>query len=102
GLAYYFVIDGRTAAQRKEPLDKMERLLKSLRLKGVDEMALQQFVAKYSGQQWEEFFEALFGYEAKLTARQQWGRGDGGRDRPTFRGWPDPSVPWFDAPGPAF
>ncbi|HEX5102162.1 MAG TPA: hypothetical protein VFV87_00015 [Pirellulaceae bacterium] len=96
GLAHCTVVDGRIAAQRRQPLEEMEHLLKTLRLKGIDETALQQFVAKYSGQQWEEFFEALFGYEDKLTARKLWGRGEGGRDRPKFCGWQDPIVCWID------
>jgi hypothetical protein len=97
GAAYYFGLDRLIAGQRREALDKMRGLLKSLRIKGVDEAALHQFVAKYSGQHWEEFFEALFGYEAKLAARKQWGKSDTGRDRPKFRGWRDPLVRWFDA-----
>ncbi len=97
GAAYYFALDRLIAGQRREALDKMRGLLKSLRLKGVDEAALHQFVAKYSGQHWEEFFETLFGYEAKLAARKQWGKSDTGRDRPKFRGWRDPLVRWFDA-----
>ncbi len=96
GVAYYFLIDRGIAGQRMEPLDKMQQLLKSLRLKGVDEAALHQFVAKYSGQHWEEFFEALFGYEAKLSARKQWGKSDAGRDRPRFRPWREWLVRWID------
>ena len=53
------------------PLDRMATLLKSLRIRGVDELAVQQFVVKYSGNHWEEFFEAVFGYEAKIKAREQ-------------------------------
>jgi len=97
GVAYYFVLDRGIARERKEPLAKMQELLKTLRLKGVDEAALYQFVAKYSGHQWEEFFEALFGYEAKLAARKQWGNSDAGRDRPKFRGWREWIVRWIDA-----
>jgi eukaryotic-like serine/threonine-protein kinase len=96
GLAYYFVLDRGIARERKEPLARMQELLKSLRLKGVDEEALHQFVAKYSGQHWEEFFEGLFGYEAKLAARKQWGKSDAGRDRPKFRGWREWIVRWID------
>jgi serine/threonine protein kinase len=96
GVAYYVVIDRGLARQRKEPQEKMQQLLKSLRLKGVDEAALHQFVAKYSGQHWEEFFEALFGYEAKLAARKQWGLSDAGRARPRFRGWRDWIIRWID------
>ena len=87
--AYYFLIDAGLAKQRQEPLAKMEQLLKSLRLKGVEESSLRHFVAKYSGETWEEFFECLFGYEAKLNAREQFGRGDSGKQRSKFRAWRD-------------
>jgi eukaryotic-like serine/threonine-protein kinase len=99
GLAagYSFVVVDGLARQRKEPLENMERLLKSLRLKGVDENSLRSFVARYSGDNWEEFFEALFGYEAKLAAREQFGRGDSGRTRKRFRGWRDGLCRWMDA-----
>ena len=40
-----------------------------MRVHGLDEEELRQFVAKFAGRHWEEFFEALFGYEAKLAAR---------------------------------
>ncbi|MCE9524808.1 MAG: hypothetical protein K8R36_01990, partial [Planctomycetales bacterium] len=98
GLAagYSFVVDDSIARQRKEPLAKMEQLLKSLRLKGVDETSLRSFVARYSGDNWEEFFEALFSYEAKLAAREQFGRGDSGRTRKKFRGWRDGLIRWMD------
>jgi serine/threonine protein kinase len=98
GLAagYSFVVDDSIARQRKEPLEKMEQLLKSLRLKGVDETSLRSFVARYSGDNWEEFFEALFSYEAKLAAREQFGRGDSGRTRKKFRGWRDGLIRWMD------
>jgi serine/threonine protein kinase len=96
GIAYYVMIDRDLVRQRNEPLARMQQLLKSLRLKGVDEAALHQFVAKYSGQHWEEFFEALFGYEAKIAARKQWGKSDAGRERPRFRPWRDWFVRWID------
>src|SRR5262249_54102555 len=68
-----------------------------MRLHGLDEEALRQFVSKYSGERWEEFYEALFGYEAKLQARDKWGRGERGRLRKTFGAWRDPVVRWIDA-----
>jgi hypothetical protein len=96
GLAWRFGFDRWLATERRASLDSMEEVLKSLRLKGVDEAALQQFVCKYSGTHWEEFFEALFGYEAKLAARQQWGA-DKGRPRPKFRAWRDGLIRLIDA-----
>ncbi len=95
-FAYRALVQGKLVASRQEPIEKAELLLRSLRLKGVDEAALQQFVAKYSGEQWEEYFEALFGYEAKLRAREQWGKNTKGQQRPKFRGWCDGFVRYVE------
>lgn len=93
--AFYFMFDRQIVAQRTEPIEKTEALLKSLRIKGLDEDAIRQFVCKYGGDRWEEFFEALFGYEAKLSARE-WSRGERGRAREKFRAWRDPLISWID------
>ena len=53
-------------------------------------------MAKYSSQHWEEFFETLFGYEAKLTAREKFSRSDSGKPRPKFRPWRDTLIRWID------
>jgi hypothetical protein len=97
GLAilFHFAVDRRLSAQRRKPLEQGEGLLKTLRLRGVDEEALRQFVCKYSGQHWEEFYEALFGYEAMLQARQLWG-GTGERRRPRHAAWRDPLIRWIE------
>jgi eukaryotic-like serine/threonine-protein kinase len=98
GLAFLFAafIDRRVRQQRKEPLEKLQGLLRTLRLKGLDEAALQQFVAHFSGKRWEEFFEALFGYEAKLKARESLLGTEAGKWRQKFRAWRDPLVRWID------
>ena len=93
----YFGIDRKVEAERSEPVAKAEQMLKSMRLHGLDEEALRQFVCKYSGENWEEFYEALFGYEAKRIARQHWGRGEGARPRKTHATWREPIVAWIDA-----
>src|SRR5262249_24661396 len=54
-------------------------------------------VCRHSGEHWEEFYEALFGYEAKLDARARWGHSERSRSRPKFAGWRDPVVAWIDA-----
>lgn len=95
-LGYYYLVDRRLTAQRAEPLRKLQELLRRLRLKGIEEASLHQFVAKYSGDHWEELFEALFGYEAKLQAREQFGRGEQGRRRNRFRAWREPLVRWLN------
>ena len=73
---FHYSIDSRIASRRSEPLEKVQRMLRSMRLKGLEEDSLRQFVCKYSGERWEEFYEALFGYEAKLAARDRWPHGD--------------------------
>lgn len=96
-VAQYYVIDRRLVASRQASLVKVNDLLKSLRIKGIEENSLRQFVAKYCGDDWEEFFETLFGFEAKLEAREQWGRSAQGRGRNRFRSWREPIVSWIDA-----
>jgi hypothetical protein len=96
-IAFHFLIDRRLDRERREPLEAAERLLRGMRLRGLEEEALRQFVCKYSGEHWEEFYEALFGYEAKLKARSRWGARDGDKPRPQFASWRDPICRWIDA-----
>jgi hypothetical protein len=95
-LAVHYALDRPLAQQRAAPLEKAERMLRALRLCGLSEEALQEFVCRYAGERWEEFFEALFGYEAKLAARTRWGLGPRGL-RPRFGAWRDPVVRWIDS-----
>jgi serine/threonine protein kinase len=94
---FYFGVDRRVDAARRAPSEQVQQLLKRLRLLGLEEDALRQFVSKYSGNDWEEFYEALFGYEAKLSARDRWGKGENGVQRPRFAVWRDPLVRSIDA-----
>jgi hypothetical protein len=96
-LLHYMAVDRPVQRARLTPLDNAEQLLKKLRLNGLEEDAVRQFICKYSGQQWEEFYEALFGYEAKLQARSRWGLVDRGTARPKYAVWRDPVVRWIDA-----
>src|SRR5205823_853195 len=68
-FALRFGLDRTIAAERHAAIVGCERLLRRLRVQGFDEDQLRFFVAKYAGRNWEEFFEALFGFEAKLDAR---------------------------------
>ena len=91
-----FGLDRAAEAARAAPLAECERLLRRMRLGGVAEDDLRLFVAKYAGRQWEEFFEEVFGYEAKLTARAVLLRGNiaGVRDR--YAAWREPVVHFID------
>ena len=95
-MAFHFGFDRRIDAERAPAIARAEKLFKNLRLQGLEEMSLRQFVCKYSGSRWEEFFETLFGYEAKLAARE-WSRGEMGKERETFAAWREPIIAWIDA-----
>jgi hypothetical protein len=95
GAAFYLFIDRQLAVSRQEPLAELEAMLKKLRIGGLDELSLQQFVANYGGDLWEEMFETLFGYDAKIVAREAL-QDSGQRPRKRFRGWRDPLIRRID------
>jgi serine/threonine protein kinase len=88
----YLGVDKRILDQRREPLHKVEQMLKTLRLRGLSEEALQEFVAEFAGDSWEEFFEALFGYEAKIAARARFA----GKPRSRHASWREPILAWIE------
>ena len=65
-------------------------------MQGLDEEELRQFVAKFAGRDWEEFFEALFGYEAKLAARAVLLARRRGRVREKHAAWREPLIAAMD------
>jgi eukaryotic-like serine/threonine-protein kinase len=92
----WFLTDRSATKAQEEPLDEARGLLKSLRLGGLEEAAVRQFVCKFSGPYWEPFYEALFGYEAMLAARAS-RKGDTGETWKKFDTWREPIVQWADA-----
>jgi hypothetical protein len=62
-----------------------------MRAQGVAEAEAKLFFAKYAGKRWEEFFEAVFGYEAKLIARGDM-RGAAASRRVKYAAWREPIV----------
>ena len=89
GAAYYFLVDLPIAKSRHQSVVDSEKLARKMRLKGMDETTVQMFVAKYSGNQWEELFENLFGYEAKRRIRDEISKSELGKKKPKFRAWRD-------------
>ena len=89
GLSYYFLIDAPIQRSRSEALASAERLVRKMRLKGMNEDAIQLFIAKYGGKHWEELFEELFGYEAKRIVRDEIAKSGSGKRKPKFRAWRD-------------
>jgi hypothetical protein len=96
-IALHMSWDKMTRDDRAEPLDRVREMLRSMRLKGLDEESLRQFVCKYGGLHWESFYEELFGYEDKLIARQRWGRGEQGKARPKHGAWRDTMIAWMES-----
>lgn len=98
GLAFalWFLTDRAQDAAREEPLSDAKLLFKSMRLQGLDEENLRQFVCKYAGDNWEEFYESLFGYDAKLAARA-YRKGAIAETAKTFAAWREPVIAGIDA-----
>ncbi len=89
GILFHFGVDQVVAAERESPLLEVERLIREMRVKGVDEDGIRGFIAKFSGNRWEEFYEALFGYDEKMKARRLYGKGERGKDRKRYAIWRD-------------
>lgn len=87
GIGYYFLIDVAITKARRTSVAKAESLLRRLRVDGQNESTIQNFVAKYSPQDWEEFFETLFGYEAKRLIRDRLAALEANTSRRKFRAW---------------
>ena len=83
--------------QRLWNVEGTMELIRSMRLRGLDEDTLRQFICRYSGEHWEEFYEALFGYDAKMDARRRWGLSLRGKARPKFAVWRDAIIGWANA-----
>jgi serine/threonine protein kinase len=98
GLAvgYHLGILRRLALQREPAVTDLHALLKELRLRGVPEEALQDFVCKFAGDNWEEMFETVFGYEDMLMARSKTAKIDKVRKRRRHGTWRDPIARWLD------
>jgi membrane protein implicated in regulation of membrane protease activity len=105
--AFHYLIDPTVTAEQSGPVTHAEAMLKQIRTKSAaSEAALEQFVCKHGGEKWEGLFEAIFGYEAKIEARKQWGaltetigragKGDRRRPRPKHAAWRDGVIEWID------
>lgn len=95
-VGYHFGISRPLALQRDEALAELEEMIKSWRLKGMAEEEIRAFVADHAGRHWEELFESLFGYDAKLIARSRSRLTLGNKPRPKFGAWREPIIAWAD------
>lgn len=97
GLAFllWAIVDRSAGKAQEVPLAEARGLLRTLRLQGLEEDALRQFVCKFAGPYWEQLYETLFGYEAMLAARMS-RRGETGETWRKFSTWRDPIVQWAE------
>ena len=97
GSAYHFALERPIAQARLEPIGRARALIRGFRRLGVDEESVRRFACRQAGPRWEEFFEALFGYDALRDARSRWGADAGGKRRARFAPWRDPIIDAIDA-----
>ena len=95
--AYHFALDRNADRERAPAVDRARALLRTLRRRGVAEADIRRFAASRAGRHWEEFFEALFGYDALRQARGRWSADAGGLRRPRHDPWRDPVVDAVDS-----
>jgi eukaryotic-like serine/threonine-protein kinase len=95
-LLYQIVIAGKFRQQRAPFLKSTMEMLKTLRIRGVSEEALQDFICRYAGTRWEDFFEQLFGYEEMIVQRSHWAKRERNLPRKKHAIWRDPLVRWLD------
>jgi serine/threonine protein kinase len=94
--AYQFLVLKPLRAARQKPIDEVNDVLKQLRIRGVSEDALRDFIYRFSDAHWEEFFEELFGYEDMVLWRGKFARQDKAKPRKKYGTWRDPMFRWLD------
>ena len=83
-----WVIEGARGGQ--EPVDRIQEVLKQLRVRGFDEEAIRRFVAERAGPRWESVRDAVFGPEERLAAYRSRGKAEWER---RARDWPPGARP---------
>ena len=84
-------LDQKREVERYPTLTEADRQVRALRKQGWAEAEVKGLFAKFGGRRWEEFFEAVFGFEAKLAARAELRGGAAGR-REKFAAWREPVI----------
>jgi hypothetical protein len=96
GAMLAIALDGKVEARRKPAREYAEALVQELRGQGLKEEDAHRFFCAYGGKDWEELFEVLFGYDAKVQARQWWEREHTGPPRPRYASWREPLIEAID------
>ena len=96
-LVYQAVVQKPLNSQRESTLHQVEGMFKEMRLAGLEEKAIQRFVAEFSGKHWEELFETLFDYDAMRQARSALAADGRLKGRARFQSWRDWIVDSLEA-----
>jgi eukaryotic-like serine/threonine-protein kinase len=88
-VSLVFVVDRKRDLERFASVQAAEDFIKSLYRVGIATEDSQLFFAKCAGKNWEEFFEAVFGYEDKMATRSAL-RGNLAGGRIKFMAWREP------------
>jgi len=91
-LALWYGFDRKVDSERFPTIEAADQFVRKLRRQGVMVDDARYVVAKHSGRYWEEFFEAVFGYEAKIAMRAELLRGGSAGRRERFASWREPIV----------
>jgi serine/threonine protein kinase len=91
-VALWLLWDRPLDAERNDVTRVAGKLARRLKKQGVASEDVKQYFAKYSGREWEEFFEAVFGFEAKLATRAGLLRGGTAGAREKHAAWREPVV----------
>jgi eukaryotic-like serine/threonine-protein kinase len=95
GVAYGYFLAKPAHDHRNDTKEEIEKLTKRLRLIGMEEESVRLFIIENSGDQWENIFEALYGYPAKVQARLIYAEKVTGK--PKYNPWQDALVTQFEA-----
>ncbi len=71
GVLYEILICRYVRRRKTQCVQSAEEHLRRMRLRGLNEEELQDFIAEYGGRNWEAFFEEIFGYEALIETVQR-------------------------------
>jgi eukaryotic-like serine/threonine-protein kinase len=94
GMAYAYFLAKPAHDHRTDTKEEIEKLTKRLRLNGMEEESVRLFVIENTGDQWENIFEALYGYPAKMQARQLYAEKVSGK--PKYNPWQEALVSKFE------
>lgn len=94
--SYYWLVTRALTRQRQAALAATGEVLREMRLTGMTESAIGQFMAEFSGRDWEELFETVFDYDLLRQMRSELQSTGKLRGKKRFQAWRDFFVDRLD------